>query len=108
MIAFKILAERLPVKWQTELRQALAIDSPAAPPQKDGKPDAPATTIDVQAKDEAIVDVLVAWLRQMNRRMKSEKTFVGPGISLKIEKIGGMRIALNERNGVVVKQFLMK
>ena len=108
MIAFRILAERLPVKWQAELRQALQIDLPAAPTQEGGKPPDPATMIDVKAEDSAVVDVLVDWIRQMNRRMKSEKTFVGQGISLKIEKADGMRIALNERNGVVVKQFLMK
>jgi len=106
MMKFKILAERLPIKWQVELGQALAGDT--QPTRLDIKTVKPAAAIDVNADDSQIVDVLVDWIRKTNRLHKSEKTFAGQGINLKLEKADGARISLNERNGAVVKQFLMK
>lgn len=107
MVTFKILAESLPLKWQMELRQALAGTTSAPPPPEDKKPVDPASAIDVTADGLQIVDIVVGWIRKMNRQQKSEKTFTGQGISLRIEKSDGKRISLTERNGVVVKQFLM-
>jgi len=106
MITFKIIAEKLPIKWQVELRQTLSGENPEAP--IDVKKVQPVATIDIKADDAQVVDSLVDWIRTTNRLMKSEKTFTGMGINLKLEKSDGTHIALNERNAAIVKQFLMK
>jgi len=106
MITFKIIAEKLPIKWQVELRQALSGENPQTP--IDVKKVEPVAKIDVKADDAQVVDSLVDWIRKTNRLLKSEKTFTGLGINLKLEKSDGNHIALNERNGAIVKQFLMK
>ncbi len=106
MMAFKILADNLPAKWQTELRQILKLNPPAA--AKGGKTAPPATALTVDAGGLEIVDALVDWIRQMNRKQNTGKNFAGQGISLKIEKPDGSHIALSERNAAVVKQFLAK
>lgn len=106
MITFKILADKLPVRWQVELGQAVSGQVPATP--VDLKKVQPVAAIDVKAADTHVVEALVDWIRKTNRLLKSEKTFSGLGINLKLEKLDGTHIALNERNAAVVKQFLMK
>ena len=106
MITFKIIAEKLPIKWQVELRQALSGENSDTP--IDLKKEHPVATIEVKADDAQVVDSLVDWIRKTNRLLKSEKTFTGVGINLKLEKSDGTHIALNERSAAIVKQFLMK
>lgn len=106
MVTFKIIAEKLPVKWQVELRRAVSGENTDAP--VDVKNAQPVAAIDVKADDAQIVEVLVDWIRRTNRQHKSEKTFAGQGINLKLEKPDGSHIMLNERNGAVIKQFLAK
>ncbi len=106
MITFKIIAEKLPIKWQVELRRVLSGENPDAP--VDVKNTQAVAAIDVKADDAQVVDSLVDWIRKTNRLLKSEKTFTGAGINLKLEKSDGAHIALNERNASIVKQFLMK
>jgi hypothetical protein len=106
MVTFKIIAEKLPIKWQIELRQALSGENPETP--IDVKKVEPAAKIDVKVDDAQVVDSLVDWIRKTNRLLKAEKTFAGVGINLRLEKPNGAHIALNERNGAIVKQFLMK
>lgn len=105
MITFKIRAERLPQKWHTELRQALAGAVAVGPPgEKTAAGES--SNLEVTAEGPQIVDRIVAWIRETNRRFKSQNTLPGPGISLRIEKPDGAHILLTERNGVVVKRFL--
>jgi len=106
MVTFKIIAKNLPIKWQAELRRALSGENPDAP--IDVKTAQPVAAIEAKADDAQIVDALVDWIRKTNRLLKSEKTFTGIGINLKLEKPDGTSIALNERNSAIVKQFLMK
>jgi len=109
MTSFKILTTRLPVKWQTELREALgnaAAPAPAASTEKDEKSEAP--EIVVTAESEQIVDDLRRWIQRMNRQQQSNKknAFPNQGISLTIQRQDGNRITLTERNASVVRQFL--
>jgi hypothetical protein len=106
MTSFKILTNRLPVKWQTELREALgnAAAQPTAT-EKDSKN--AVQEIVVTAEGSQIVDDLLRWIQRMNRQQKSNKnSFPNQGISLAIARQDGARITLTERNASVVKQFL--
>lgn len=107
MVNFRILAERLPLKWQAELRQALA-GSTVAPAVEGDKAVNPITAIDVSADGPEVVDLIAGWIHKTNRLHRSERTFAGHGISLRIEALDGRHIFLTERNSVVVKRFLMK
>jgi hypothetical protein len=108
MSSFKILTKRLPVKWQTDLREALgnAAAQPAPASMEEGaKNNAP--DIVVTADGLQIVDDLLRWIQRMNRQQKSKKdNFPNQGISLTIERQDGGHITLTERNASVVKQFL--
>jgi len=113
MTTFKISTNRLPVKWQAELRDSLGGDATApAPVAADKKTDA--GEIVVTAAGPQIVDDLLKWIQRMNRQQKSNKisaktstqSFPGQGISLTLERADGSRITLTERNASVVKQFL--
>jgi hypothetical protein len=106
MLPFKILADKLPLKWQVELMQVVSGETAAAP--IDVKTAMPVASIEVNSGDAQVIEALVDWIRRMNRLQKSEKTYAGLGINLKLEKNDGARILLNERNGAVVKQFLGK
>jgi hypothetical protein len=108
MMPFKILTNRLPKKWQADLRETLG--DAAAPLAADTKTGDSATDIMVTAESSHIVETLVKWIQRMNRQQKSTKparqTFPTQGINLTIEKPDGTRITLTERNVGVVKQFL--
>jgi hypothetical protein len=109
MISFKILTNRLPVKWQAELREALgnaAAPAPAALTEKDKKNETP--EIAVTAEGMQIVDDLRRWIQRMNRQQQSNKknTFPNEGVSLTIQREDGNRITLTERNASIVRQFL--
>ena len=109
MTSFKILTNRLPVKWQAELREALgnaAAPAPAASTEKDEKTETP--EIVVTAESAQIVDDLRRWIQRMNRQQQSNKknTFPNEGVSLTIQREDGNRIALTERNANIVRQFL--
>jgi hypothetical protein len=109
MTSFKILTNRLPVKWQAELREALgnaAAPAPVTTAEKDEKSEAP--EIVVTAESGQIVDELRRWIQQMNRRQQSNKknTFPHQGISLTIQRQDGNHIVLTERNASIVRQFL--
>jgi hypothetical protein len=105
---FKILTERLPKKWQADLRETLG--EVVAPAASDAKPDESDNAILVTAEGPQIVDNLVRWIQRMNRQQKSNKpaaqSFPNQGISIMIERSDGTRITLTERNAGVVKQFL--
>jgi len=108
MISFKVLTNRLPAKWQTDLRETLgnAATQPApASVEKDAKPGI--QDIIVTAEGLQVVEDLLRWIQRMNRQQKSDKNnFPNQGISLTIERQDGNRITLTERNASVVKQFL--
>jgi len=108
MVTFRIVAERLPQKWQTEIRQSLAGSTAEKPAGKGKKSSEPPKDIVITTEHADEVDLLVEWIRQKNREYKSEKTFSGMGIALKLAKPDGSHISLTDRNGVVVKQFLLK
>jgi hypothetical protein len=104
---FKILTDRLPKKWQADLRETLG--DAAAPEASDEKAGESAKAILVTAEGPQIVDTLVRWIQRMNRQQKSSKpaaqSFPSQGISITIERSDGNRITLTERNAGVVKQF---
>jgi len=109
MISFKILTNRLPVKWQAELREALgnaAASAPAVAAEKDEKTETP--EIVVTAESEQIVDELRRWIQRLNRQQHSNRknAFPNQGVSLTIQRLDGNRITLTERNANVVRQFL--
>jgi len=113
MTSFKILTNRLPVKWQTDLRETLGeAAAQSAPASDDKKAGDAAQEIVVAADGLQIVDDLLRWIQRMNRQQQSGKqksnknVFPNQGISLAIERGDGNRIALTERNASVVKQFL--
>ncbi len=111
MSPFKILTNRLPVKWQKDLRETLGNAATPAPPatQEATPSDAPHEIV-VTAGSSQIVDDLVRWIQRMNRQQKSGKpaaqSFPNQGISLTLERSDGTHITLTERNAGVVKQFL--
>jgi len=110
MTSFKILTNRLPIKWQAELREALgnaAAPAPAASTEKDEKSEAP--EIVVAADSVHIVDDLRRWIQRMNHQQQSNKknTFPNQGVSLTIQRQDGNRITLTERNASIVRQFLV-
>jgi hypothetical protein len=107
-MAFKILTNRLPVKWQKDLRETLgdlAASTNSATPPSDAVNEIIITTANSQ-----IVDDLVKWIQRMNRLQKSNKPntkeFPNHGISLALERSDGAKITLTERNAGVIKQFL--
>ena len=106
MIAFKILTNRLPVKWQAELRDVLgSAAAPAAETAKDEKSETP--EIVVAAENLHVVDDLLYWIQRMNRPQKNNKNAIpNQGVSLTIQRADGNRIILTERNASVIKQFL--
>lgn len=106
MTSFKILTNRLPVKWQAELREVLgSAAAPAAATAKDEKSEAP--EIAVAAENVHVVDQLLHWIQRMNRPQKTNKNAIpNEGVSLTIQRPDGNRIILTERNASVVKQFL--
>ncbi len=113
MTSFKILTNRLPAKWQTDLRETLGeAATPAAPAADNKKAKDAAEEIAVAAEGLQIVDDLLRWIQRMNRQQQSGKqrsnknVFPNQGISLAIERQDGNRINLTERNASVVKQFL--
>jgi hypothetical protein len=106
-MAFKILTNRLPVKWQKDLRETLgdlATSTAAEAVPGDAK------EIVIGAANSQIVDDLVKWIQRMNRLQKPAKSnakeFPNQGISLALERADGAKITLTERNAGVVKQFL--
>ncbi|MGH7450330.1 MAG: hypothetical protein ACRENG_03225 [bacterium] len=111
MTSFKILTNRLPVKWQKDLRETLgdaAAPAPAATPE--AQPGEAPNEIVVNAESSQIVEELLKWIQRMNRQQKSTKpakqSFPNQGISLTLERSDGTRITLTERNAGMVKQFL--
>lgn len=110
-MTFKILTNRLPVKWQKDLQEMLgdaATPAPATTPE--AKPAEAPTEIVVNAESAQIVEDLQKWIQRMNRQEKSSKqgkqSFPNQGISLTIERSDGAHITLTERNASMVKQFL--
>jgi hypothetical protein len=105
---FKILTNRLPTKWQKDLRETLG--DLAAPSDAETQPSDAAKEIVITAASSQIVDDLVKWIQRMNRLQKSNKPknqeFPNQGISLALERSDGAKITLTERNAGVVKQFL--
>ncbi|MCG3120231.1 MAG: hypothetical protein ALAOOOJD_02858 [bacterium] len=105
MTSFKILTNRLPVKWQTELREILgtAVAPAAATETKNNAED-----IVVTAENTHIVETLLHWIQRMNRHQQkpSKNNFPNQGINLTLQRQDGNRITLTERNASVVKQFL--
>jgi GAF domain-containing protein len=113
MTSFKILTNRLPVKWQADLRETLGEAATQAAPAADNKKAKDtAQEIVVTADGLQIVENLLRWIQRMNRQQQSNKqksnknVFPNQGISLAIERQDGNRINLTERNASVVKQFL--
>jgi hypothetical protein len=108
MTSFKILSNRLPAKWQTDLRETLGNAAAKPAPTSDRESAKPsAQDILVTADGLQIVEDLLRWIQRMNRQQKSDKNkFPNQGISLTIEREDGNRITLTERNASVVKQFL--
>jgi|GEM_PF-2910011 len=113
MTSFKILTNRLPVKWQTDLRETLGeAAAQPAPASDDNEAKNSVQEIVVTADSLQIVDDLLRWIQRMNRQQQSNKqksnknVFPNQGISLTIERRDGNRITLTERNASVVKQFL--
>jgi hypothetical protein len=111
MTSFKILTNRLPVKWQKDLRETLgdtAAPAPVATPE--AQPDQAPAEIVVTAESTQIVEDLQKWIQRMNRQEKSSKqgkqSFPNQGISLTLERSDGAHITLTERNTGMVKQFL--
>lgn len=111
MTSFKILTNRLPVKWQKDLRETLgdaAAPAPVAAPE--AQPGEAPNEIVVNAESAPIVEDLMKWIQRMNRQEKSSKqgkqSFPNQGISLTLERSDGARITLTERNAGMVKQFL--
>jgi hypothetical protein len=107
MNSFKILTNRLPVKWQKDLRETLG---DAAAPAPEAKPGEAPNEIVVNAGNAQIVDDLVKWIQRMNRQEKSNRpakqSFPNQGISLALERADGTHVTLTERNAGMVKQFL--
>ena len=107
-MAFKILTNRLPVKWQKDLQETLGdlVTSTAA----ETTPGDAANEIVIAAASSQIVDDLMKWIQRMNRLQKpakpNAKEFPNQGISLALERADGAKITLTERNAGVVKQFL--
>jgi hypothetical protein len=105
---FKILTDRLPKKWQAELRETLG--DAAAPASADPKAAGAAESIAVTLDDAQAVEAVVRWIQRMNRQQNSTKpagkSFPNQGISITIERTDGNHIRLTERNAGVVKQFL--
>lgn len=109
MTSFKILTNRLPVKWQTELREVLGeAAAPLAPAGTATETKTNAEDIAVTAENAHIVDTLLHWIQRMNRHQQkpSKNNFPNQGISLTLQRQDGNRITLTERNASVVKQFL--
>ena len=111
MTSFKILTNRLPVKWQKDLRETLgdaAAPVPAAQPET--QPGQVPAEIVVNTESAQIIEDLQKWIQRMNRQEKSGKpgkqSFPNQGISLTLERSDGTRITLTERNAGMVKQFL--
>jgi hypothetical protein len=111
MTSFKILTNRLPVKWQKDLRETLgeaAAPAPAAP--QEAQPGATPAEIVVNTQSAQIVEDLQKWIQRMNRQEKSTKqgkqAFPNQGINLTLERADGAHITLTERNAGMVKQFL--
>ncbi|MGH7599419.1 MAG: hypothetical protein ACREOI_23950 [bacterium] len=110
-MSFKILTNRLPAKWQKDLRETLgdaAAPAPAATPE--AQPGQVPAEIVINAESAQIVEDLQKWIQRMNRQEKSSKqgkqSFPNQGISLTLERSDGTRITLTERNVGMVKQFL--
>ena len=107
-MAFKILTNRLPVKWQKDLRETLG-DAATSAAAETTAGDA-ANDIVIAVGNSQIVDDLVKWIQRMNRLQKpakpNAKEFPNQGISLALERADGVKITLTERNAGVVKQFL--
>ncbi|MDZ7344664.1 MAG: hypothetical protein ONA90_09150 [candidate division KSB1 bacterium] len=103
---FKILTDRLPKKWQAELRETLGVAAPSADP----KAAEASEPISVNSEDAQAVETVLRWIQRMNRQQQSTKpaanSFPNQGISITIERADGSRIRLTERNAGVVKQFL--
>lgn len=111
MTSFKILTNRLPVKWQKDLRETVgAAAAPAPEATKDSPPSQAPAEIVVNAESAHIVEDLQKWIQRMNRQEKTGKpgkqSFPNQGISLTLERSDGTRITLTERNAGMVKQFL--
>ncbi len=109
MISFKILTNRLPVKWQKDLREILG-DAAAPAAAQEAQPGEVSNEIVANADSAQIVEDLMKWIQRMNRQQKSSKpvkqSFPNQGISLTLERSDGTRITLTERNAGMVKQFL--
>lgn len=111
MTSFKILTNRLPVKWQKDLRETLGdAAAPAPAAAQEAQPGETPTEIVVNTESAQIVEDLLKWIQRMNRQEKSNKpakqSFPNQGINLTLERSDGTRITLTERNAGMVKQFL--